>query len=220
MTQADSLEIGYMSAPDDGYDMAVRHQVQNLQRRGNIFYCRPRLTVQLGRNIGSRHLAFSLKQSDHRQAGYMVRKLNLMLFEIAENPRSAFMSKEALERLFQSEIVRMNDHMENLQFAGQRTEAGFHHMDNMSADLEVGWAYRLIEKFGTRHVLFESEGCKGVRYLEQLKVPNSLRQGIITTYHQERVDAEGPHFSTEIRALMAEHGVAYSILNLEKAKAE
>lgn len=143
-----------------------------------------------------------------------------MLFEIAESPRSAFMSKEALERLFQSEIVGMNDHMENLQFAGQRTEAGFHHINNMSADLEVGWAYRLIEKFGTGHVLFESESCKGFRYLEQLKVPNSLRQGIITTYHQERVDAEGRRFSTEIRALMEEHGVAYSILNLEKAKAE
>jgi hypothetical protein len=114
----------------------------------------------------------------------------------------------------------MNDHMENLQFAGQSTEAGFHQIDNISADLEVGWAYRLIEKFGTRHVLFESESCKGARYLEQLKVPNSLRQGIITTYHQERVDAEGPRFSTEIRALMGEHGLAYSILNLEKAKAE
>ncbi|WP_265985463.1 MULTISPECIES: DUF6538 domain-containing protein [Ochrobactrum] len=75
-----------MSASDDGYDMAVRHQVQNLQRRGNIFYWRTRLPAQLGRNIGSRHLAFSLKQSDHRQVGYMVRKLNLMLFEIAENP--------------------------------------------------------------------------------------------------------------------------------------
>lgn len=52
------------------------------------------------------------------------------------------MSKEALERLFQSEIVRMNDHMENLQFAGQRKEAGFHQIDNISSDLEVGWAYR------------------------------------------------------------------------------
>ncbi|MFC7067065.1 hypothetical protein [Brucella rhizosphaerae] len=150
----------------------------------------------------------------------MVRKLDLMQFEITESPRSALISKEALEKLFQSEITRMNAHMENLQFAGQRTEAGFHHIDNMSVDLEVGWAYRLIEKFGTRHVLFESKSCKGARYLEQLNVPNSLRQGIVTTYHQERVDAESSRFSTEIRALMEEHGLAYSILNLEKAKAE
>ncbi|TNV08864.1 hypothetical protein FIB18_22865 [Brucella pecoris] len=99
----------------------------------------------LGRNIGSRHLAFSLKQSDHRQAGHMARKLNLLLYEIAENPRSVLMSKEALEGLFQSEIARMNDHMENPQFAGQRTPTGFHQIDNLTADLEVGWAYRLLE---------------------------------------------------------------------------
>lgn len=36
----------------------------------------------------------------------------------------------------------MNDHVENLQFAGQRAEAGFHQIDNIGADLEVGWAYR------------------------------------------------------------------------------
>ncbi len=96
------VNFGFVSAPDRGYDMTVRHQVQNLQRRGNIFYWRPRLPAHLGCNIGVRHLAVSLKQSDHRQAGYMVRKLNLMLFEIAENQRSALMSKEAFERLFQS----------------------------------------------------------------------------------------------------------------------
>ncbi len=83
------VNFGFVSAPDRGYDMTVRHQVQNLPRRGNVFYWRPRLPAQLGRNIGSRHLAFTLKQSDHRQAGYMVRNLNLLLFEIAENPRSA-----------------------------------------------------------------------------------------------------------------------------------
>lgn len=42
----------------------------------------------------------------------------------------------------------------------------------------------------------------------------------MTTYHQERIDAESPRFVTEMRALMEEHGLAYSILNLEKAKAE
>ncbi|WP_192799503.1 DUF6538 domain-containing protein [Brucella tritici] len=120
--------------------MAIRHQVQNLQRRGNIFYRRARLPVHLGRNIGSCHLAFSLKQSDHRQAGYMACKLNLMLYEIVENPRSVLMSTEALEASFQSEIARMNDHMEKLQFSGQHTPMGFHHIDNLTTHLEVGWA--------------------------------------------------------------------------------
>jgi hypothetical protein len=45
----------------------------------------------------------------------------MLLFVIAENPRNALLSREALERLFQSEIARMNYHMENLQFAGQLT---------------------------------------------------------------------------------------------------
>lgn len=59
-------------------------------------------------------------------------------------------SKEVLERLFQSEIAQMNDHMEELWFAGQRMPGGFHQLDNLSPDPEVGWAYRLLEKFGTR----------------------------------------------------------------------
>ncbi|PQZ65559.1 hypothetical protein CQ057_02930 [Ochrobactrum sp. MYb49] len=67
----------------------------------------------------------------------MARKLNLLLYEIAENPRSALISKEALEGLFPPEIARMNDHMENLQFAGQRTPTGFHQIHNLAADLEV-----------------------------------------------------------------------------------
>jgi len=46
------MNFGFVSAPHDGYDMAVGHQVQNFQRRGNIFYWYPRL----GRNIGARHL--------------------------------------------------------------------------------------------------------------------------------------------------------------------
>ncbi|MBO1026934.1 hypothetical protein IPU75_19700 [Ochrobactrum sp. SD129] len=150
----------------------------------------------------------------------MARKLNLLLYEVAENPRSALMSKEALERLFQSEIERMNEHMENLQFAGQRTPKGFHHLDNLSADLEVGWAYRLLEKFGTRRILFEEETCQGWRFLEQAKIPQSLHQGIATTYRGEREAAETSHFAHEMRALMQEHGLSYSIINLEKAKAE
>jgi len=174
----------------------------------------------MSEHIGARHLAFSLKQSDHRQAGRMARKLNLMLFEIAENPRSALMSKEALERLFQSEIARMNDHMENLQFAGQRTPTGFHQIDNLAADLEVGWAYRLLEKFGTRRVLFEEESCQGWRFLAQSKVPQSLHHGIAISYRAERLDAESSRFADEMRALMQEHGLSYSILNFEKAKAE
>lgn len=150
----------------------------------------------------------------------MARKLNLMLYEIAENPRSVLISKEALEGLFQSEIARMNDHMDNLQAASRSTTAGFHHIDNIRSDLEAGWAYRLLEKFGTRRILFEDASCLGWRVLEKANVPQSLYQGIVTTYRGEREDAETSRFTDELRTLMQEHGLAYSILNFEKAKAE
>ncbi len=58
--------------------------------------------------------------------------------KLQKTPRSALMSKEALERLFSPKSSRMNDHMENLQFAGQRMQTGFHQIDNLAVDLEVG----------------------------------------------------------------------------------
>lgn len=77
MTHADSPNSVCLTAPNGEFLMAVRHQVQNLQRRGNIYYWRPRLPARMSHYLGSRHLAFSLKQSDHRRAGYMSRKHNL-----------------------------------------------------------------------------------------------------------------------------------------------
>ncbi|WP_094507567.1 DUF6538 domain-containing protein [Brucella thiophenivorans] len=151
------MEIDTVSAPDDGYKMAVRHQVPNLQQRGNFYYWRPRVPVRLVSSLGSRHIALSLKEPDYRYSGYMVRKLNLMLYEIAENPRFAFMPKNALKSLFQAEISRMND----LKLTKQSAEICFEthnvHTNSLGPDLEVGWAYRLIEKFGTRHILFEKK---------------------------------------------------------------
>lgn len=200
--------------------MAIRHEVQNLQRRGNIFYWRARIPMRMRSSIDVQHLAFSLKQSDHHRAGYMVRKLNLLLHEISLKPESTMINKEALEKLFQSEIMRMNEHMENLQFAGQRFGSGFQNLDNMTADMEVGWAYRLLEKFGTRQALFQHPDCVGHSYLKQSAVPQELHTNIITTYHGEKHAAETPVFKAEIEALMQEHGISAGILNVEKAKAE
>ncbi|MBD7989657.1 hypothetical protein [Ochrobactrum quorumnocens] len=47
--------------------------------------------------------------------------------------------------------------MEELPFAGQRMLGGFHQLDSLTADLEVGWANRFLEKFSARHIRFESE---------------------------------------------------------------
>lgn len=154
--------------------MAVRHQVPNLQQRGNFYYWRPRVPARLFCVIGSHHIALSLKEPDYRYAGYMVRKLNLMLFEIAENPRSAFVPKNALRSLFQAEITRMNDLKLTTQSTRTRFETENLLINSFGADREVGWAYRLIEKFGTRHILFENKNCKGWRFLKQSNVSNNL----------------------------------------------
>ncbi|KAB2657533.1 hypothetical protein F9K94_14360 [Brucella tritici] len=68
--------------------------------------------------------------------------------------------------------------------------------------------------------MFEEESCKGWLFLEQAHFPQSLHQGIATSYRGEREDAENSRFIDEMRALMQEHRLPYSILNLEKAKAE
>ncbi|MDH7791263.1 hypothetical protein QBD00_002171 [Ochrobactrum sp. AN78] len=58
------VNFGFVSAPDRGYDMTVRHQVQNHQRRGNIFYWRPVSPAQCigGRNFG-RHRLLSMAKA-------------------------------------------------------------------------------------------------------------------------------------------------------------
>ena len=44
--------------------MAARHEIQNLVRRGNVFYWRPRIPRSFNRAAGG-HLSLSLRQSDH-----------------------------------------------------------------------------------------------------------------------------------------------------------
>jgi hypothetical protein len=46
-------------------------------------------------------------------------------------------------------------------------------LDNLSADLEVGWMYRRLQKFGARHILFESDTYQGWHFLKQSNVPTA-----------------------------------------------
>src|SRR5690606_8815053 len=126
--------------------MARRHEIQNLVRRGNVFYWRPRVPRQFSR-IANSHLSLSLHHSCYMKAGYMVRRLNTLLHEMKMKPLAALTTKEQLEALFRTEAARMGDHLDNLQFAARRT--GTDPLLALRADLEVGWSYRLIELFGT-----------------------------------------------------------------------
>jgi hypothetical protein len=67
--------------------MAVRHDVENLIRRGNIFYWRARVPASFaGCRPGSR-LSLSLHCSDHKKAQAIGRKLNMLMAELKMNSK-------------------------------------------------------------------------------------------------------------------------------------
>ncbi|WP_330166400.1 DUF6538 domain-containing protein [Rhizobium sp. C4] len=75
--------------------MAVRHEVENLIRRGNIFYWRPRIpSCFLSCQSGSR-LSRSLQLSDHKKAQVIARRLNLRLGELKQRPKEVSRTSES-----------------------------------------------------------------------------------------------------------------------------
>lgn len=60
--------------------MAIRHEIQNLVRRGNVYW-RPRVPRRFAR-VTDGHLSLSLHQSDHMKAQYMARRLNTLLHDL------------------------------------------------------------------------------------------------------------------------------------------
>ncbi|MDR9808447.1 hypothetical protein RJJ11_29590, partial [Rhizobium hidalgonense] len=62
--------------------MAVRHDVENLIRRGNIFYWRARVPTSFARCGPGSRLSLSLHCSDHKKAQVIGRKLNTLMAEL------------------------------------------------------------------------------------------------------------------------------------------
>jgi len=91
--------------------MAQRHEIQNLVRRGHIFYWRARIPRRFAR-IAEGHISLSLQQSCHMKAGYMARRLNTLLHEMKMKPVAALTTKEQLEALFRIEAARMGEHLD------------------------------------------------------------------------------------------------------------
>jgi len=197
--------------------MARRHEVQNLIRRGNVFYWRPRVPRQFSR-IANSHLSLSLHHSCYMKAGYMVRRLNTLLHEMKMKPMAALTTKEQLEALFRTEAARMGDHLDNLQFAARRT--GTDPLLALRADLEVGWSYRLIELFGTMRHLDFSANCPGRKILEREGIPEGSIAVIAETFAQEQAECRRVPFEKALRADMAEQGLPDTLVNRERATAE
>ena len=76
--------------------MAVRHGVENLIRRGNIFYWRPRIPAAFIHCQPGSRLSLTLHCSDHRKAQMIGRKLNTRLAELKmQSKKTIFQSSSA-----------------------------------------------------------------------------------------------------------------------------
>ncbi|WP_274425232.1 integrase [Chelativorans sp. YIM 93263] len=195
--------------------MAARHRIANLTRRGNVFYWRARIPAGVTDRRLPSHLSLSLRHSDHMKAGYMARRLNTLLAELTMRPDVRMTTREQLEQLFRSEIDRMTDHLDDLVFAARRT--GSDPKESLRADLEVGWAYRLVELFGTTRSLTFEEGCPGRDVLERAGVLPSAIPAIATTFRQEQAECRSPRFERTLAAEMEKHGIPDTMVNREKA---
>jgi hypothetical protein len=110
------------------YPMAVRHDVQNLIRRGNIFYRRARVPSSFTRCQPGSRLSLSLHCSDHKKAQAVGRKLNTLMAELKMNSKEP-MSKAQLQKLCEHERDVMRLHLEDVSIAARR--------NGRPADIEV-----------------------------------------------------------------------------------
>ncbi|PKA41009.1 integrase [Rhizobium sullae] len=85
--------------------MAVRHDVENLIRRGNILYWRARVPTSFVRCRPGGRLSLSLHCSDHKKAQMIGRKLNLRLAELKTDPKEVMSTKDQLRKLFEHVLL-------------------------------------------------------------------------------------------------------------------
>ncbi|KAB0679045.1 hypothetical protein [Aureimonas leprariae] len=90
----------------------------------------------------------------------------------------------------------------------------------MEADIEVGWAYRLIQLFGTGRPLSFDEGCAGRSMLLRHGIPEPHIPTIAETFRSEQKGAAGVVFDRQVREQMADVGLPDTLANRERAKME
>jgi len=74
--------LAFQAAGKGNNLMAIRHDVENLTRRGNIFYWRARVPSAFGKCQQGNRLSLSLHCSDHKKAQAIGRKLNMLVAEL------------------------------------------------------------------------------------------------------------------------------------------
>ncbi|MGV4792954.1 DUF6538 domain-containing protein [Rhizobium sp. F40D2] len=195
--------------------MAVRHDVENLTRRGNIFYWRARVPSAFGQCRPGSRLSLSLHCSDHKKAQTIGRKLNMLVAELKLKQKEP-MSKAQLQKLCEHERDMMLMHLEDVSMAARRYGRPAD-ITELEMDVENGWAYRLLGMFGITHHLTLKDDCRGLAYLRQNGVPASHIFAIGSNYFELLHEANTRGFKEGIRRLMHLFEISPNPLNEEKA---
>lgn len=197
--------------------MAARHEVQNLVRRGHVYYWRARVPREFGGDVEKR-LSLSLGVSDHYRARQIARRLNTVLSECGWSGLGKRMSsKEQLAAFFKAELDRMRDHLDDVALMARRVGEP-NDVEEVEADLEVGWAYRLLERWGTARELTFDEKCPGRAQLIAAGVSAGHIERIAATYRGERQVSHRGVFEDRLAASMTAFGIADTPSNRERAK--
>lgn len=196
--------------------MAVRHEVENLIRRGNIFYWRPRIPAAFVDCRPGSRLSLSLHCSDHRKAQIIGRKLNTRLAELKMNSKEAMTTRQQLQILFEHERDKELERLDDISTMAKRNGRGGDVVE-MELDLEAGWACQLLAKFGTRSDLSLEGDCPGLTYLLKNGVPASHVDVIRANYLAELTIARSAGFEDGIRRLIYQFDIADTAVNRERA---
>lgn len=195
--------------------MAIRHDVENLTRRGNIFYWRARVPSAFAKCQPGSRLSLSLHCSDHKKAQAIGRKLNMLVAEL-KLKRKEPMSKAQLQKLCEHERDMMLMHLEDVSMVARRYGRPAD-ISELEMDLENGWAYRLLGMFGITHHLTLKDDCRGLAYLKQNGVPDSHIVAIGSNYFELLHEANTRGFKKGIQRLMHLFEISRHPLNEEKA---
>ncbi|WP_423776386.1 DUF6538 domain-containing protein [Aurantimonas coralicida] len=198
--------------------MAVRHHVSNLVRRGNVYYWRPRLPAGASRSGRGKHLSLSLRITDHAHAKSLAMQLNARLEGIRSMVVTEAWNKEQLAILFREEIEQASRELEGFAVAARRV--GSPSEDQLKADEDVGWAYRLFAVFGARRGLEFKGDCPGLHYLKRLGVPPERLPFVVDTFRQEQHYRCSPMFDEQVQGRLRDAGLDTNPLMRERAATE
>lgn len=195
--------------------MATRHHVENLIRRGNIFYWRARVPQRFSAARVKDRLSLSLHVSDHRVALLLARRLNLRLAEL-KNSRTIDMSQDAFHRFFVNERDRQLEKLEKVALASRRYGRGDFKAD-VDIDLQHGWAYRLLEHFGQGAEFDFGPDCRARRWLLEQGIPPEHVDPIAEDFQAVRSLSHRGIMEQHLRVAMDQCGIANTTLNRERA---